>query len=211
MDNGKCRMHGGKSLSGVAAPGYRGAGRSRVVPKRWAAAYKGAIDDPDLLSLRHDISIVDAQIEELESRLPDTEEEVETFQSFLATFGRMRGFYRDANDFKKTEQEQQEAKRNFFLAFETSSVLLDEINGWRVSELEVMGRTMELREQRRRMVDTETKRLTAAVQSIRVDSVKAILWALLDILRREIPDRKLLQRIQDRFRAEFQTLAGRKL
>jgi len=211
MANGKCRMHGGKSLSGVAHPNYKGAGRSRVVPARWADAYTGAIDDPDLLSLRHDIASVDAQIDELVGRLPETEDEVEAFVSFLATFGSMKRYHAEANDLKKNELERAEAQRNFFLAFETAAVLLQEVNGYKTSELEIAGRTMELREQRRRLVDTETKRLTAAVQSMRVESVKAILWALLDILRREISDRKLLQRIQDRFRAEFQTLAGRKL
>lgn len=211
MANGKCRMHGGKSLSGVASPAYKGAGRSRVVPARWQESYTGAVDDPDLLSLRHDIAIVDASIEELEARLPDTEAEVEAFESFLATFWSMKRFHGEANDKSSTPEKRQEAEKNFFLAFETACVLCQEVKGYRVSELEIMGRTMELREQRRRLVDTETKRLTAAVQSIRVDSVKAIVWALLDILRREIPDRKLLQRIQDRFRAEFQTLAGRKL
>lgn len=210
MGNGKCRMHGGKSLSGVAAPAYKGAGRSRVVPARWADAYQGAVDDPDLLSLRHDIAIVDASIEDLESRLPETELEVEAFQSFIATFGSMKRFHVDANE-AKTLEDREEARKSFFQAFDTACVLLQEVNGYRASELEIMGRTMELREQRRRLVDTETKRLTAAVQSIRVDAVKTILWALLDILRREISDRKLLQRIQDRFRSEFQTLAGRKL
>lgn len=204
-------MHGGKSLSGVAAPHYAGAGRSRVVPERWAESYQGAQEDPDLLSLRHDIAITDAQIDELVSKLPDTQEEVAVFESFVSTFGQMKGQYLILSNERTQFARKQKAQEEFYRLFEAASLLQNQVTRYRMQELEISGRVMELREQRRKLVDSETKRLTAAVQSIRVDSVKAILWALLDILRREIPDRKLLQRIQDRFRDEFQNLAGRKL
>lgn len=211
MANGKCRMHGGKALSGVASATYKGAGRSRVVPARWADAYQGAVDDPDLLSLRHDIAMVDAQIEELEARLPERNGEDLLFLAFLQQFGRAKDLRALSQDDTLKPEKQAVAHLDFLAAFDRASGVFTEQMRMRRDELEIMGRTLELREQRRRLVDTETKRLTAAVQSMRVESVRSILWALLDILRREIPDRKLLQRIQDRFRAEFQALAGRQL
>lgn len=210
MANGKCRMHGGKSLSGVAAPAYKGAGRSRVVPARWSESYQGAIDDPDLLSLRHDIASVDSNIDDLLARLPDSEEEILAFSAFMNAFGAMIGHHQAANKATKKE-DREKAERDFFTAFESACLYAAEVRGYKTQEMEIEARVSELRNQRRLLVQTETQRLTAAVQSMRVESVKAILWALLDILRREISDKKLLQRIQDRFRAEFQAQAGRKL
>jgi hypothetical protein len=209
--NGRCNLHGGKALAGIASPVYSGKGRSRYVPKRWEKTYGEAIDDPDLLSLRPDLARVDAQIDEAVALLPDDGEEAQTFHSFLSHFAAARNFHRAANNPQAKEEERAEAETSFWQAFESASFLYQEGMQYRQVEADQRAILAELTESRRRLVDSETKRVTAAVQSMEVGQVRAILWALLDILRREIADKKALMRVQARFVQEFRALSGRTL
>jgi hypothetical protein len=53
-----CRFHGGKSLSGVAAGRWKNGKHSRYMPKGIIEAYKAAVSDPDLYSIRSDIALI---------------------------------------------------------------------------------------------------------------------------------------------------------
>jgi len=69
MRNGKCRKHGGRAGAGPATP-YRPMSRhSKRIPKRMRDGYEASLRDPELLSARADIALMDARIGELTSRL----------------------------------------------------------------------------------------------------------------------------------------------
>jgi hypothetical protein len=64
MPNGRCRMHGGATPSGIALP--------QTTHGRYSKAYGGlaarvtaALDDPDLLAMNREIALTDARLGEL--------------------------------------------------------------------------------------------------------------------------------------------------
>lgn len=67
-NSGRCRFHGGNTPSGIASPNYKGRGYSKNLPTRMLEYYQNAIDDPDLLNMSPDISLLVARVEELKSR-----------------------------------------------------------------------------------------------------------------------------------------------
>lgn len=211
MANGRCRNHGGCSPSGIASPHHRGAGRSRYIPTGWQRAYGEALDDPELLSLRADLARTDAQIDALLQQLPETGAEEEAWGAFVAHFHAAMASLATARAPETPEEQQDEAMRDFWIALEMAQLLAREGAQHHSAALEVEGRLSALTETRRRLVDSETKRISTAVQSVPVQTVRGIVWALLEILRHEIADRTLLGRIQERFRREFAVLAQRGL
>lgn len=64
MSNGRCYMHGGKSLKGINSPNFKTGLYSKDIPTQLAARYHEALADPDLLSLNNDIALVHAVITE---------------------------------------------------------------------------------------------------------------------------------------------------
>ena len=65
MPNGRCRMHGGKSLGGIASPNFKHGGYSKFLPVRLGDNYQEAMADPELLALRDDIALLDARVHDL--------------------------------------------------------------------------------------------------------------------------------------------------
>jgi hypothetical protein len=59
MANGRCRMHGGKSLVGIASPLTKTGRWSKDLPTRLASRFAESEHDPELLSVRADIRLID--------------------------------------------------------------------------------------------------------------------------------------------------------
>src|SRR6187200_1573899 len=78
--NGLCRLHGGKSLQGIAAPNYKHGRYSRTMPISLAEAYESAINDPEILNLTDEIAVTQARLNELLDRL-DTGESMARWKS----------------------------------------------------------------------------------------------------------------------------------
>jgi hypothetical protein len=64
-----CRFHGGKVPRGPALPQFRHGRYSRFLPSRLAATYQTAAKDPELLSLRRELALVDARLDDLLQRV----------------------------------------------------------------------------------------------------------------------------------------------
>lgn len=61
MRNGRCAVHGGKSLSGPRHPNWKHGRRSKYrLPDRLQAAFVRSVDDPDLTSHRSELALTDA-------------------------------------------------------------------------------------------------------------------------------------------------------
>jgi hypothetical protein len=71
MTNGRCRMHGGSSLSGVASPTFKTGRYSKAMPLSLRSGYEAARTDPELLSLIDEVALCQARLQELISRLQD--------------------------------------------------------------------------------------------------------------------------------------------
>lgn len=70
MPNGRCNLHGGKSLSGVAHPNFKDGSRSRYPLKgALSGRYARHLEDLDYISLRDEIALVTASIEDAAIKL----------------------------------------------------------------------------------------------------------------------------------------------
>lgn len=71
MANGRCANHGGKSLSGIASPAYKGKGRTKkyLPPVNILEAYVNAVDNPELLNLTEEAALFSARMQELLGKL----------------------------------------------------------------------------------------------------------------------------------------------
>jgi hypothetical protein len=73
---GRCRLHGGLSPSGVASPHFKHGRRSKYLkhlPGNLRNAYKAALADPELLSLKDETALLTARAMQLLDNLNATE------------------------------------------------------------------------------------------------------------------------------------------
>lgn len=64
-DRTRCQLHGGKSLRGIEHPSTINGAHSRFVPARYQASVERAMADPDYLSNRHEVGLLDGRTDEL--------------------------------------------------------------------------------------------------------------------------------------------------
>ncbi len=94
----RCRMHGGSSPVGMASPSFKH-GRSSLhckLPKGLSESYAKAQSDPELLSLRSGVALVETRLAQLAEAL-GTRSPRELWDSMVEAVGRMRAA-REARD-----------------------------------------------------------------------------------------------------------------
>jgi hypothetical protein len=69
MANGRCRMHSGKALGGVASPTFKHGRYSRFLPQRVRKSFEEFMAADDPLCLLENIGVLDARAVELLSKL----------------------------------------------------------------------------------------------------------------------------------------------
>lgn len=71
MKNGRCRIHGGKALSGPAHPHFKHGRYAKSLDGTYlATVYQEAKNDPGLLQLTDEIALTVARVQQLVDRLP---------------------------------------------------------------------------------------------------------------------------------------------
>lgn len=133
MENGRCRIHGGATPSGIALPQFRTGRYSKALPGGLRERYEQALGDEELLSLRDEVALLDARIAETLDGLPSDDK-------------------------------------------------------WAMAILLV--------EQRRKLVESEQKRLATMNQYVSVEQIYTFIAALGGILRQHVADRHALAAIQ---------------
>jgi hypothetical protein len=83
--NGRCHLHGGRSLRGSAHPGFKDGRWSKYLPDQLRARYEAGERDPNALSLRADLAATDSRIAELMGRL-DTGESGRLWKALRASW-----------------------------------------------------------------------------------------------------------------------------
>src|SRR5688500_15140239 len=71
--NGRCRMHGGKTPSGLASPNLLHGRYSKDLPTQLLTRFEEALEDRELLSLRQDVGLLDAMITQKLAEMRDEE------------------------------------------------------------------------------------------------------------------------------------------
>jgi hypothetical protein len=174
MTNGRCRLHGGLTPVGAALPQFKNGKHSKYMPARLLERYRDGIADPELLSLRSDIALTDA-------RLSDVLERVDTGESGHA--------WNQAKDAYKLLMSTKPGDSGI------GKIMLGEIINKGLADYAAWHEVGDLLEQRRRLVESEQKRLVAAQQMVTTEQVMTFITAIVDSVRRNVSDQSILNAI----------------
>jgi len=152
-----CHYHGGKTPGGIASPHYKTGRYSKYLPTRLLARYQEAKADPDLLELRSEIALTDARISELVAR-------VDTGESG-ALWGRLAGL---------TDKADQARYRGDTAALASVLNVLFQAIRAGAQDWETWAEVFGLLEQRRRLVESERKRLVEMHQMVQVEKAMVL-------------------------------------
>jgi len=180
----RCRLHGGKSLSGPAAPAWRHGRYSRTLPTGLVRRYEESLADPELLALRDEIALLDAHTLELIATLSNSEgpalwQQLQELQSGLSA-----------------AVSQQDLRTIESTLTELSSLLQNGAN-----DAKVWDSILHVIENRRRLVESERRRLVDMQQMITAEQALALVGRLQDIILRNVDDRIVIAAISSELRA----------
>jgi hypothetical protein len=178
-----CYHHGGASPSGLASPHFRTGRWSKALPARLRERYQEAVDDPDLLVLSHEIGAVDARLAELFAKLDSSES---------------GDAWREAND--------------LYLAAR-AAIRSGDANGLQAA-LDALGAVIrrgqgdyaawdaiaEALDLRRRLVESERKRLVQLSQMITTEQAMVLMTAVVSLVKEHVEDRQALAAISEGIR-----------
>lgn len=184
MPNGLCRVHGGATPRGLASPHTTHGRYSKHLPTRMLANYEHAQRDPELLNLREDISLVDARLGDLLKRV-DTGESGKLWRD-------LRTAWRAVT--------QAATEDDHVLAIAALGPLIE--RGY--LDTQAWGEISGLLEQRRKLVESERKRLIEMQQMMTMSQAQLLIARLYDVVSQHVSDRATLAAIG----AGLQALAG---
>lgn len=173
-------MHGGATPKGIASPAFKTGRYSRYLPERLMERYQEALHDEDLLNLRHEVALVD-------TRIADLLEQVER-GDLGARWLELESHYETL-----TLATQKKDLGAGAAAFEQIGALIT--NG--ANDYLVWVQISSMLEQRRRLTDSERKRLVDMQQMITSEQAMTLVAALTDIVRKRVTDRDILAAIQN--------------
>lgn len=174
----KCRFHGGASLVGIASPSFKTGRYSKHLPTRLAARYGEALADPDLLHLRDEVGLIGTRIGELVERI-DSGESAQRWKALQAA-------YTDLQDATRS------GDKPAFVAAMASLGHAIEAGG---QDYQTWREIVELAEARRKLAESERKRLVEMQQMISSERAMILLAAITDVVRRNVSDPSTLAAI----------------
>ena len=176
-----CHIHGGKSLKGMASGRFEH-GRYSKLPAALLQAYEQAQADTELLNIRQDIALTDTMLNNALPRL-DTRESAKAWQLIQkAVDGLEKAF---ANE-----------------DYGGCVVLLRQMNDLINERREQFAVEQEIRdglEHRRKLVESERKRLIEMQQVVTSEQAMILVSGLLEAVRQNVNDRHILANIQSDF------------
>lgn len=173
-----CRVHGGLTPSGLASPHYTHGRYSKALPARLAARYDEATTDPALLELRADVALLDARLADILTR-------VDTGESG-ALWTTLQNHRRDVLAAKRVGDSVAQAV--------ALNALLETV-GQGHADYRAWQEIGALLEQRRKLVESERKRLIEAQQTLTVEKAMLLIGAISGIIKAHVHDRAILAAI----------------
>jgi hypothetical protein len=174
----RCRLHGGRTLVGTASPTYRNGRYSIYIPERLRERYEAAESDQELLSLKSELALTDARLMDLLAR-------VNTGES-----GQLWADLRRAHrEFTVARGAKDVPKMNVALARMEQLIesATDDHQAWAA----IGG----LIEQRRRLAESEAKRLASLHQMMTKEEALLMAHQVIDIMTRHVTDKQVLSAI----------------
>lgn len=180
--SGRCHYHGGSTPRGVAAPNYKHGKYSKYamsLPERYRSAYYRSIDDKKTIELSQQIALVEAREVELVERLtPETSTAL--WHDAQRSLDSMRAAYEMSPDDPKKE-----------IAAQRAFEALTEAVRRGVSNEDTWALLLNTLEMRRRLADTERKRIESLQDRPSREELAAFAGALFGSVRRHISDRSI--------------------
>lgn len=179
MPNGRCRMHGGKNKKGIAAGRFKDGRYSKYMPERLLERYGNALSDPAMLEQRNEIALMEARIIEL----------VESIDSGGSTYF-VRELYKAWRAFRKFAQtgKQEEAQEMIYS--------LDEMITAANAQTGIWFDIQNALEMRRKLVESERKRIIEAQEYVMIQDAMALAQALVSSINKHVKDDRTKQLIQ---------------
>jgi hypothetical protein len=172
----RCRLHGGKTLVGTASANFRTGRYSAYLPPRLRERYEQAADDPELLSLRSEVALLDARLTDLLSR-------VHTGESGLL-WAELRRAYRAFAKARLAGDDEAAALAMVEHLIERAG-----------QDHQAWAEIGELIEQRRKLAESEGKRLVTLQQMMTAEQAMVLMRNMVDIVTRHVSDRQALSAI----------------
>ncbi len=182
MENGRCRIHGGATPKGIASPHFKTGRFSKYLPEGLSQAYQDAQSNPDLLSVRGDVELLDMLILSKLGNL-DTGESAAHWDVLLKGIVKARRAYK-SEDYGGLEEQLDEME-----------ALADKRRLHYATEQEISAQL----EQRRKLVDTENKIILSKENAITNEQAMLLVSALLASVKANVTDATALNRIQADF------------
>lgn len=182
MANGRCRMHGGKSLVGAALLQFKTGKWSKYLPNRLQAKYEEAQMDSRLLELHNEVGLVDARLAELLERI-DAGEASSTWRLLKQ---------------ECTQAIQASGDPGLIKHHVNEIGKLIERGAADIEVWEEIGRQID---RRQRLVESERKRLVEMRQMISAQRATALFMAFVNIVKQRVKDEEILRRISSDIRA----------
>lgn len=174
----RCRLHGGKSLIGAKSPRAQTLKYSIAVPSRMLQKYEEAQRDPDLISMRDEIAILQVRLNELLQRVDTSESGVLWLKA--------QEYY---DELKAAMQ-----RKDFVDAVKWVSILGKALNKGTADHL-VWSEIATITEQMRKIKDSERKRLTDMKQMWSAEQAMAFVGYITASIKKHVKDPSVLAAI----------------
>lgn len=173
-----CAIHGGKTPSGIASPQLVHGRYSKHLPSKLAGLYQTALADEELLNLRQDVALIDTRLAELIGRI----EEGDAGTAWMGVRDTYRHLAKAINEKDVV----------------STAIYLSDLGAYIDDGLAERGLWEEisrLLDQRRRLTESERKRLIEAQQVITAEKAMLLVGAIVGIIKANVTDRDTLSKI----------------
>lgn len=167
----RCKFHGGARPVGFAASAYKHGRYSKHLPGRMLPGYRKSLRDENLLTLTEQIAILDARIEDLLVR-SDSGEAGVLWVELRSTYRALQIANRDGN----------------LDVARLSLVTLGDLITRGAVDSAIWLEIRSTFESRRKLVDTERKRLIDMEQLVSVDRMLEFVASLTDVVQQHVTD-----------------------
>jgi hypothetical protein len=159
-------MHNGKAARGVAASQYKTGRYSKYLPARMLPRYLESQDDPELLNLRWEVALIDSRIADLLTRVDSGEA-----GNMWAQLDTIRRHFEEA-------QLKGNRVRSAAAVKEVMSLIAQG-----AADFAAWDQITDLIERRRRLVESERKRLVEMHQVVKLDNAMTLIHQLSQSVR----------------------------
>jgi hypothetical protein len=177
-----CKWHGGKVPVGKDHPNFKHGKYSPYMPKQLQATYEAGLADPELIELRNEIALVDSRIQDLLRR---------------SNWGESAKKWRQAQEAIRavlTFQDQDDPESMAEAISECASILLGP------SDHDAWAEILTTLSERRKLTDSERRRLEAANQVVTVAQLMNLAGAIGHLIRNTVEDAVTRRELADGLR-----------